>query len=400
MSFRFISLARVCMALAISWSLVLSANAGPAGAIEIILEDVAADRIERQRKARKGELPLPGTPDLSRFTERLAEKGFAKGDPVLIRIFKETSELEVWMGKNGRFELFANYPICHWSGTLGPKLAEGARQSPEGFYNVTRRKLHRSGRWPRSLNLGFPNVYDRSLSRSGSYILIHGGCSSVGCYAMTDPVNREIFTLVEAAFKKGGQEIVPVHVFPFRMTEANLDRFKTSQWYDFWRSLKPAYDAFEDTRRAPDITVCKGTYEAQPVSIKGPDETETAFTGRKFKLCKETAELLEAYELLDRIALKPALWAGLPQTRQQRLTRVVGNKAIAKARSGKRRLSRTAAVAPRVLPQIDRRTKRRLRCNPKKPSCQRYMAVQRRSATAKSKSAARSQTRRQAASSR
>ena len=68
---------------------------------------------------------------------------------VLIRIFKEESELEMWMQKGERYVHFATYPICHWSGTLGPKLAEGDKQTPEGFYTITRRQLHRIGRWPR-----------------------------------------------------------------------------------------------------------------------------------------------------------------------------------------------------------------------------------------------------------
>ena len=114
--------------------------------------------------------------------------GFTPGSPVMIRIFKRESQFEVWMLKGDRFALYAVYPICYWSGRLGPKEREGDRQAPEGFYFVGVQQLHLIGRHPRSLNIGFPNAFDRASGRSGSYILVHGGCTSVGCFAMTDPV--------------------------------------------------------------------------------------------------------------------------------------------------------------------------------------------------------------------
>ena len=55
-----------------------------------------------------------------------------------MRIFKEEAELEVWKeDKTGRFALLKTYPICRWSGELGPKVKEGDRQAPEGFYTIT-----------------------------------------------------------------------------------------------------------------------------------------------------------------------------------------------------------------------------------------------------------------------
>ena len=233
---------------------------GPVTAFEIVLKDVAPDRIERQRAEARGQVPLPGTPDIGRFAERLAEKGLKLGNHVFLRIFKEESELEVWMAKGDAYVHFATYPICFWSGSLGPKLAEGDKQTPEGFYTVTRRQLHLIGRWPRSLNLGFPNVYDRSHRRTGSYILIHGGCSSVGCYAMTDDVRRELYDLVARAIRRGRQRWVHVHAFPFRMTDENMDRHRGSEWADFWANLKQGYDLFEETRVPPQVGVCDGRY--------------------------------------------------------------------------------------------------------------------------------------------
>src|SRR5690606_6041180 len=124
--------------------LALCAGAGVAGstahALSIELKDVAPDRIERQRDAEAGRLPLPNTPDVERLEARLSDAGLKAGAPMLIRVFKASSELELWMEKGDRFVLFATYPICHWSGTLGPKLKEGDKQTPEGFYTITRRQ--------------------------------------------------------------------------------------------------------------------------------------------------------------------------------------------------------------------------------------------------------------------
>ena len=121
----------------------------------------------------------------------------------MIRIFKAESELELWMQKDERFELFATYPICKWSGKLGPKQHEGDRQAPEGMYAVGMPQIHRKGRWPRSLNIGYPNAFDRAMERTGSYILVHGGCSSTGCFAMTNPQMEEIYRLSERGPEAG-----------------------------------------------------------------------------------------------------------------------------------------------------------------------------------------------------
>src|SRR5262245_41649609 len=170
---------------------------------------------------------------------RLADKGLTAGSPILIRIFKAEFELELWMRKGDRFELFATYPICYWSGTLGPKLHEGDKQAPEGFYAVGLNQIHRRGRWPRSLNIGYPNALDRAFARTGSLILVHGGCTSTGCFAMTNPVMAEIYALAEQALQQG-HDRSPIHVFPFRMTEANLVARSVAhgEWRTFWLNLK------------------------------------------------------------------------------------------------------------------------------------------------------------------
>jgi murein L,D-transpeptidase YafK len=263
-----------------SWAraaaLALAVWALPASAVVIELKDVASDRVERQRAEAIGQLPLAGTPNISQLGERLAAKKMTMGSHMLIRVFKSSSELEVWMRTGDRYELFATYPICNWSGTLGPKMTEGDKQSPEGVYTVTSRQLHLIGRHPRSLNLGFPNALDRQMSRTGSYILIHGGCGSVGCFAMTNPVIEEVFSLASAALNKGGQDAVQVHVFPFRMTEERLKAYSLNEWYDFWRNLKDVSDSFERTHQPPRVTVCEGRYwvedgaGAEEVAAQGP----------------------------------------------------------------------------------------------------------------------------------
>lgn len=242
---------------------LIAAVTSPAAAFRIELKDVAPDRIERQRAEAIGQIPFPGTPNVAQFEQRLKDKGLAVGASMFIRVFKAESELEVWLQKGDRYELFATYPICHWSGTLGPKISEGDKQAPEGVYTVTWKQLHMVGRHPRSLNLGFPNLLDRQFQRTGSFILIHGGCGSVGCYAMTNPVIEEVFTLAQSAIK-GGQEAIHVHAYPFRMTEAKLRAYALNEWYEFWRNLKDVHDQFETTRRVPKVVVCEGRYWVEP----------------------------------------------------------------------------------------------------------------------------------------
>lgn len=206
---------------------------------------------------------MPGTPDLSRLGERLAADGLVLGAPIFIRIFKREFELEVWLKKDKRFQLFATYPVCRWSGRLGPKLRQGDRQAPEGFYVVSAASLNPKSRWHRSFNLGFPNAFDRAHNRTGSFLMVHGGCSSVGCFAMTNPVIDEIWKLVTAAMDKG-QHRIQVQVFPFRMTQENLSRRGASPHAPFWADLKSGYDAFEATHLPPRVNVCAKRYQVHP----------------------------------------------------------------------------------------------------------------------------------------
>jgi murein L,D-transpeptidase YafK len=183
----------------------------------------------------------------------------ALGAPVFIRIFKREFELELWLQRDRRFEHFETYPICLWSGGLGPKLAQGDHQAPEGFYTVDAKALNPQSHWHRSFNLGFPNEFDRAHGRTGSLLMVHGGCSSIGCFAMTNPVIDEIWRLVTAAFR-GGQPRFQVQVYPFRLTAGNLARHRASPHADFWRNLKEGQDFFEAERVPPKVGVCNGRY--------------------------------------------------------------------------------------------------------------------------------------------
>ena len=259
----------------------------PALAIDVELNDVAADRVERQRAYTRGQLPLPSTPDLERLDGRLAVKGLAKGREIFIRIFKASSELEIWMQRetDKAFVLLDTYPICHWTGTLGPKLREGDRQSPEGFYSVSNRQMRLIGRWQKAFNIGYPNTHDQLNKRTGSFILVHGGCSSVGCFAMTEQVQEEIFLLAKAAVTSG-QEKFHVQIFPFRMTDEAMAVHAGHAWAGFWRELKAGFDSFERTHLPPKIAICEQRYhvtdgepgdigDVKPMSILRPGTVRT-----------------------------------------------------------------------------------------------------------------------------
>ena len=121
------------------------------------------------------------------YEEMLGKKGMKLETPLFVRVFKEESELEVWKQRDdGRFYHFKTYPICNWSGTLGPKIQQGDMQAPEGFYSVPQSQMNPNSQYHLAFNLGYPNSYDRANRRTGEFLMIHGKCKSAGCYAMTD----------------------------------------------------------------------------------------------------------------------------------------------------------------------------------------------------------------------
>ena len=184
----------------------------------------------------------------------LAAKGLALGAPVFLRLFKQTSELEVWIRGKQRFELFRTYPICTFSGELGPKQRTGDMQAPEGFYRIAPGQMNPSSSFHLSFDMGYPNTYDRAWGRTGSALMIHGNCVSIGCYAMGDPAIEEIWTLADAALR-AGQPSIAVHAFPFRLDADRLEVNRASPWYPFWTNLKAGYDVFEQRHLPPQVSV-------------------------------------------------------------------------------------------------------------------------------------------------
>ena len=223
---------------------------------------IGYERSQRHLRAEFG-LEMPGQPDLTRFTQRLAENGLAHGAPILIRIFKREFELELWMQRDGVFHRFAIYPICRWSGRLGPKLQQGDGQAPEGFYTVDASALNPNSSWHRSFNLGFPNAFDRANGRTGSLIMVHGGCASIGCFAMTNAQIDEIWRLVTAALAKG-QKRFQVQVYPFRMSDERLADYANDPDTAFWKNLRAGNDLFEKTLLPPKVMVCQNRYRFEP----------------------------------------------------------------------------------------------------------------------------------------
>lgn len=212
------------------------------------------DRIGRERIDEVRERVSPG------LSGELEKAGFHLGDPAFIRIFKESSELELWLraSKNKSFRLFKTWRIANWSGKLGPKQSEGDGQAPEGCYATRAGLLNPKSSFHLSFNIGYPNAFDQAHGRTGSFIMVHGGNVSIGCFAMTDPVIEEIYLIVEAALNDGQPE-VPIHVFPFRFTDERLtqaaEKPDEARWLDFWNDLRILHDAFENTHQVPRVQI-------------------------------------------------------------------------------------------------------------------------------------------------
>ena len=195
-----------------------------------------------------------------KMVKDIQSKNMDMESPILVRLFKEESELEVWkQDKEGRFALLKTYPICRWSGELGPKIKEGDRQAPEGFYNITPGQMNPNSQYYLSFDLGYPNAYDRAYGRTGAQLMVHGDCSSRGCYSMTDEQISEIYALGRDSFF-GGQKSFQVQAYPFRMTAQNLAKHRNSPHLAFWKMLKKGNDHFEVSKLEPKVNVCDKHY--------------------------------------------------------------------------------------------------------------------------------------------
>ena len=212
----------------------------------------------------KHEKPVPNY-----LVKSMKTKGMTLGAPIMLRIFKEENVMEVWKKDHKQsFALLQTYEICKWSGKLGPKFKEGDRQAPEGFYHVTKGLMNPNSSYHLSFNLGFPNTYDRANNRTGSFLMVHGDCSSAGCYSMTDEYIEEIYAMAREAFK-GGQKAFQVQAFPFRMTAENLAKKTNHPRFEFWKMLKEGSDHFEVTNKEPKVDVCEKRYVFNRVAEEG-----------------------------------------------------------------------------------------------------------------------------------
>lgn len=195
--------------------------------------------------------------------------------PILVRLFKEEAELEVWKkNTSGEYALLKTYPICRWSGDLGPKVREGDRQAPEGFYTITPGQMNPNSNYYLAFNTGYPNAFDRSHGRTGSELMVHGDCSSRGCYAMTDEQMVEIYALARESFF-GGQRAFQLQAYPFRMTAANMAKHRNSPHLAFWKMLKVGYDHFDVTHQEPKVDVCDKHYVFDAAAPEGDLRTPT-----------------------------------------------------------------------------------------------------------------------------
>ncbi len=216
------------------------------------------------------------------LARELETHDFRLGQPVYFRIFKEENVLEVWLKANhsGQYALFKTYPICNFSGHLGPKLAEGDKQAPEGFYAIAPEQMNPNSGHHLAFNLGYPNAYDKAHGYTGSALMIHGGCASIGCYAMTDESVEQIYLIADNAMRHG-QKTVPVHIFPFQMTPEKMAAHADSEWASFWQSLKIGYDLFEETKVPPIVRVDGISYHFFPAGppVKMAEKTQSSFLG-------------------------------------------------------------------------------------------------------------------------
>ena len=269
-------------------------------------------------------LPAKATKELPpELLSLLRQKKMPKYSPIVVRLFKEEAELEVWkQDTTGRFQILKTYPICRWSGDLGPKLQEGDRQAPEGFYTVTPELMNPNSNFYLSINLGYPNRFDKANNRDGSFLMIHGDCWSSGCYAMTDEQISEIYSLARDSFLSGRPSF-QVQAYPFRLTPANLARHRNNPNLAFWKMLKIGNDHFETTQLEPKVDVCNRRYvfDAQPPPnsphplVFNPTEKCPAFVvnpeiARRALEKKRTDELEYAQLVEDNVPVAP-IYSGL-----------------------------------------------------------------------------------------
>ncbi|MGY3584950.1 murein L,D-transpeptidase YafK [Bradyrhizobium sp. USDA 4341] len=231
----------------------------------VMLAGCDSDQISLAQNA-KANQPVP-----PKLVAAMTEKDMDMQSPILVRLFKQEAELEVWkQTRSGQFALLKTYPICRWSGDLGPKVREGDRQAPEGFYSINPSQMNPQSAYYLSFNTGYPNGFDKALGRTGSQLMVHGDCSSRGCYAMTDEQIAEIYSLGRESFF-GGQKAFQLQAYPFRMTPVNMAKHRNNPNMPFWKMIKEGYDHFEVTKQEPRVDFCEKKYVFD--AVKAPNAT-------------------------------------------------------------------------------------------------------------------------------
>jgi murein L,D-transpeptidase YafK len=239
-------------------------------AASLVLALAACQDDQYSRGSTRHLVPIP-----SATMALMSTKGMSKEDPILVRAYKKESELEIWKrGSNGKYALLKTYPICRWSGQLGPKTREGDRQVPEGFYTVTPAQMNPNSAYYLSFDTGYPNAYDRTFGRNGGDIMVHGACSSRGCFAMTDQNIAEIYAIAREALG-AGQRGFQFQSYPFRMTAENLAKHRLDPNIGFWKNLKEGSDTFDVSKEELRVAVANKRY------IFNADESTMAAVAQK-----------------------------------------------------------------------------------------------------------------------
>ncbi len=245
----------------------------------------------------------------------IQSKNMDKDSPILVRLFKEEAEMEVWKKtRDGEFALLKTYPVCRWSGDLGPKIREGDRQAPEGFYSISPGQMNPNSNYYLAFNTGYPNAFDRAWNRTGSELMVHGDCSSRGCYAMTDEQMQEIYALARESFF-GGQKDFQFEAFPFRMTALNMARHRNNPNFAFWKMIKEGYDHFEATHQEPKVAVCEKRYvfdAAQPTDASKPLKFDARGKCPSFQLDPAVADAVLDHQRHEQVEMASYIARDVP----------------------------------------------------------------------------------------
>jgi murein L,D-transpeptidase YafK len=278
----------------------------------VLLSGCNGEQLSPSSKANR---PIP-----DKLLADIETKNMDKASPMLVRLFKQEAELEVWkQDRNGKFALLKTYPICRWSGDLGPKIKEGDRQAPEGFYSITPAQMNPTSAYFLSFNMGYPNAYDKAWGRTGSQLMVHGDCSSRGCYAMTDEQISEIYALGRESFF-GGQNAFQVQAYPFRMTAQNMARHRNSPHMAFWKMIKEGNDHFEVTKQEPKVDFCEKKYvfdAEKPAGSSRPLAFNASAQCPAYQVAPEIAEAVQDKQRQDELKTAQLISRGTPIARSR-----------------------------------------------------------------------------------